>query len=82
MKLTTRIKPLAKTDSTRFIDRYLGEFIDYGGELCTRAEAIQDMQQMGLPQPAIDRWLQGSEFAQRLRQRQEKRVQLTLYCEP
>jgi hypothetical protein len=34
-----------------------------------RAEAILDMQAMGLDQPRIDRWLQGYEHGQRLRER-------------
>ena len=51
------------------ISSYLTEIIDYGGELCTRAEAIADMQRMGLPQGCIDRWLQGYELAQRIGER-------------
>ncbi len=53
----------------RPIDRYLNELIDYGGEPYTRAEVILDMQQRGIDQPCIDRWLQGYEHAQRRRER-------------
>ncbi len=58
----------AKRDSTRFIDLYLNEIVDYGGMPCTRAEAILDMQRIGSTQGEIDRWLQGHELAQRFRQ--------------
>ena len=71
MKLTTRLKKAAARDSRNFVSRYLNELIDYGGIPCTRAEAILDMQQIGLTQPEIDRWLQGNEHAQRLRERRE-----------
>jgi hypothetical protein len=50
-------------------NRYLAEIISYGGEPYTRAEAILDMQRMQIPQPCIDRWLQGNDLAQRLRER-------------
>ncbi len=50
-------------------NKYLDELISYGGIPCTRAEAILDMQAMGLDQPCIDRWLQGYEHTQRLRER-------------
>ena len=36
---------------------------------CTRAEAILDMQSVGIDQPCIDRWLQGYEHGQRIRER-------------
>jgi len=45
----------------RSIDRHLNELIDYGGIHHTRAEVILDMQQRGIDQPRIDRWLQGYE---------------------
>ena len=69
MKLRVAGKTLAPPDSTSYIDRYLNEVIDYGGLDYTRGEAILDMQRMGMTQPEIDRWLQGNEFAQRLRER-------------
>ena len=50
----------------RSIDRYLNELIDYGGIHHTRAEVILDMQQRGIDQPRIDRWLQGYEGDDRL----------------
>jgi len=50
-------------------NNYLDELISYGGIACTRAEAILDMQRLGVDQPCIDRWLQGHELAQRLRER-------------
>lgn len=51
---------------------YLNELIDYGGEPCTRAEAIIDMRRIGASKAMIDRWLQGYEWTQRLRERQER----------
>jgi hypothetical protein len=58
--------------------KYLNELIDYGGEPCTRAEAILDMQRSNTPQPCIDRWLQGYEHAQRRRERNQ-RITTKLY---
>ena len=65
----------AARSPARLIDRYLNERIDYGGEPFTRAEVILDMQQRGIPQPCIDRWLQGNERAQALRQRRARLVE-------
>ena len=62
----------------KYIDRYLNEIIDYGGIPCTRAEAILHMQSIGMDQPCIDRWLQGQELAQRIRQRCE-RISFKIY---
>ncbi len=31
------------------VDRYLNELLDFGGEPCTRAEIIADMQCQGTP---------------------------------
>ncbi|QMV19977.1 hypothetical protein GOB94_15770 [Granulicella sp. 5B5] len=56
----------------RYLDRYLNELIDYGGIPTTRAEVILDMQRAGNPQPVIDRWLQGQEYAAILRARQNR----------
>jgi hypothetical protein len=67
--IPTRLKQPARPNSTRFVSRYLDELIDYGGEPHTRGEAILDMQRSGLPQPCIDRWLQGQELAARIRRR-------------
>lgn len=39
------------------------EPIFYGGLICTRAEAIADMEGQGMSQPCIDRWMQGAELA-------------------
>ena len=50
-------------------NRYLHELIDYGGLPYTRAEPVLDMQSLGMDQPCIDRWLQGNDLAQRLRER-------------
>jgi hypothetical protein len=49
--------------------RYLNELIDYGDIPTTRAEAILDIQRMGVDQGCIDRWLQGYELGERLRDR-------------
>jgi hypothetical protein len=58
----------------RVLDRYLDELISYGAEPYTRAEVIADMQQSGTPQPCIDRWLQGYEHTQRLRERKARLI--------
>ena len=65
-------------DSTRFIERYRNELIDYGGTLCTRAEVILDMQNTGATPKMIDRWFQGYELMQKLRRRREA-VTVKLY---
>jgi hypothetical protein len=54
----------------RSLGRYLNELIDYGDIPATHAEVILDMQRAGHPQPVIDRWLQGQEYAATLRARQ------------
>jgi len=64
----------------KYIDRYLNEIIDYGGIPCTHAEAILHMQSIGMDQPCIDRWLQGQELAQRIRQRRE-RISFKIYLQ-
>ena len=64
----------------RPIDHYLNEVIDYGGIPHTRAEVILDMQQRGIDQPCIDRWLQGYEHAQRRRERRA-RITTRLYLQ-
>jgi hypothetical protein len=56
-----------KANPRRFISDYLNEVISYGGEPFTRADAIRDMQNMGMSQVHIDRWLQGYELGERLR---------------
>ena len=61
----------APKDSTRYLDRYLNELIDFGGELMTRADVIREMQSEGTDRACIDRWLQGYELGQRLRARRE-----------
>jgi len=38
---------------------YLTEPVIYGGAPSTRAEIIRDMQEQGIPQKCIDRYLQG-----------------------
>ena len=55
------------------VEKYLNEIIDYGGEPYTRAEAILDMQRMGVPQSGIDRWFQGYELGKRLQAEREAR---------
>jgi hypothetical protein len=79
--IRTRLKQPARPNSTRFISSYLDEPIDYGGEPHTRGEAILDMQRSGLPQPCINRWLQGQELAARIRRRRE-RISVTLIPQP
>jgi hypothetical protein len=81
MKLTVIRKQPAPRDSHRYIDKYLNEMIEYGGCACTRHEAILDMQQIGLTQPEIDRWLQGQELAQRLRE-SNRRFRLYVESDP
>ena len=45
------------------VSDYFNEPIFYGGLLCTRAEAIRDMEEQGLNQRCIDRWMFGAELA-------------------
>ena len=45
------------------VSDYFNEPIFYGGLICTRAEAISDMEDQGLPQRCIDRYLQGNASA-------------------
>jgi hypothetical protein len=37
--------------SPTFVDEYMNEIIDYGGEPYSRADVIRDMQRMGQSQP-------------------------------
>lgn len=41
------------------VAEYFNEPILYGGLICTRAEAIGDMQEQGLPERCIDRYMSG-----------------------
>ncbi len=50
------------------VDRYMSEIISYGGELYKRADVIRDMRTNGATQGMIDRWFQGYELGQRLRE--------------
>lgn len=45
------------------VSDYFNEAIFYGGLICTRIEAIRDMEEQGLNQRCIDRWMQGAELA-------------------
>lgn len=45
------------------VSDYFNEPIFYGGLICTRIEAIRDMEEQGLNQACIDRWMQGAERA-------------------
>ena len=45
------------------VSEYFNEPIFYGGLICTRAEAIADMEAQGLNQRCIDRWMFGAESA-------------------
>ena len=60
------------------VQRYMSEIIDYGGFAMTRAEVIRDMQQMGLPQPSIDRWFQGYELRKSMDEGREEKQQAEL----
>ena len=42
------------------VSDYFNEPIFYGGLICTRVEAIRDMEEQGLNQQCIDRYLQGN----------------------
>ncbi|HLI77558.1 MAG TPA: hypothetical protein VKV02_11475 [Acidobacteriaceae bacterium] len=53
----------------RPLNRYLDELISFGGEACTRAEAIAQMRSEGTPERLIDRWLQGQEVMARIQRR-------------
>jgi hypothetical protein len=56
-----------KADNRSILSDYLNEVISYGGEPFTRADAIRDMQNMGMTQAHIDRWFQGYELGAQLR---------------
>ena len=42
---------------------FFNEPIFYGGLICTRSEAIGDMEEQGMNQRCIDRWMQGAQLA-------------------
>jgi hypothetical protein len=42
---------------------FFNEPIFYGGLICTRTEAMQDMEEQGMNQRCIDRWMQGAQLA-------------------
>jgi|GEM_PF-6311788 len=45
------------------VSEYFNEPILYGGLICTRAEAIADMEVQGMSKRCIDRWMFGAETA-------------------
>jgi len=47
------------------VEDYMNEIVDYGGLHWRRAEVIRDMQRMGHPQAAIDRWFQCTNLLRR-----------------
>jgi hypothetical protein len=50
---------------------YLSELVSYGGEVMSRGEMIADLQKT-LGDPAmVDRYLQGHDLAQQLREKRE-----------
>jgi hypothetical protein len=55
---------------------YLGQQIDYGGVMTTRADVIADLRKQGLSQQYIDRYLQGADARarRRLREGRERAV--------
>ncbi len=49
-----------------FLDRYLDEEVEYGGEWCRRIDVIRDLKRCGLDDRCVDRYLQGMELRQEL----------------
>ena len=45
-----------------FVEQYLDQPVEYGGEVWTRAEVIRDMRSRGVANVLIDRWLQGADL--------------------
>ena len=45
------------------VSDFFNEPILYGGLICTRTEAMQDMEEQGMDQRCIDRWMQGAQLA-------------------
>ena len=52
-----------------FVDRYLDELVEYGGEMWRRIDVIRDLKRCGLDDRCIDRYLQGMELRQELDRR-------------
>ena len=53
----------ATASKRNLVSEYFNEPIFYGGLICTRAEAIKDMEEQGLDQRCIDRWMHGAQLA-------------------
>lgn len=51
----------------RFMDRYMAERIDFGGEIKTRSEIYQWFENEGFPSCAADLWLMGADSAKQVR---------------
>jgi hypothetical protein len=49
----------------RFIDRYMAESFNFGGETKTRAEIYRYFEEHGFPSRAADYWLIGAEQAKK-----------------
>lgn len=45
------------------VSEFFNEPIFYGGLICTRIEAINDMRAQGMSEVCIDRWVQGAQLA-------------------
>jgi hypothetical protein len=49
--------------TTTLVSEFFNEPIVYGGLICTRIEAMRDMEEQGIDQRRIDRWMQGAQLA-------------------
>ncbi len=56
----------------RFMDRYMAEPFDFGGETMTRAQVYDWFEKNNLPGRAADYWLMGAENVQKLKAANQK----------
>jgi len=54
---------VTSTSQRSVVSDFFNEPIFYGGLICTRAEAMRDMEGQGMDQRCIDRWMQGAQLA-------------------
>jgi hypothetical protein len=54
---------VTSTAKRSVVTDFFNEPIFYGGLICTRAEAMRDMEEQGMDQRCIDRWMQGAQLA-------------------
>jgi hypothetical protein len=54
---------MSSSDKRNVVSDFFNEPIFYGGLICTRVEAMRDMESQGMSQVCIDRWMQGAQLA-------------------